>query len=107
MDVSISNADASFIGEETSDTSGNSLAGLGDVNGDDFDDFLIGAYQYDNGDDALVGKVYLFFGAEKRNFIEPTPPFIPSYDNITLIFASMIIVLPLTIWIRKKIRLQS
>lgn len=106
MDVSISNADASFIGEKTSDTSGNSLAGLGDVNGDDFDDFLIGAYQYNDDDDSLVGKVYLFFGAEERNFNVSTTPFIPSYNHVVLTFASMIIVIALTIWIRKKVKLD-
>ena len=54
-------ASASFIGEAASDMSGYALAGAGDVDGDGYRDFLIGAPDNDaGGSDA--GRVYLFFG---------------------------------------------
>ena len=43
---------------------GFSVAGAGDVNGDGYGDFLIGAPQYDNGQ-AEEGRAMLFFGAAK------------------------------------------
>ena len=56
MDYSLSNVDASFIGEESGDYTGTSVSGAGDVDGDGYDDFLIGAY----GD---VGHAYLILGS--------------------------------------------
>jgi len=61
MDTDISNADASFWGEEDSDYSGRSVAGAGDVNGDGYGDFLIGAEENDDGGDA-AGQTYLILG---------------------------------------------
>jgi uncharacterized repeat protein (TIGR01451 family) len=55
--VSLANADASFIGEIGCSYTGRSVAGVGDVNGDGYDDFLIGAYGYPND-----GKAYLLLG---------------------------------------------
>ena len=61
MNDSLSNANASFIGEEATDHSGNSLAGAGDLNGDGYDDFVIGAPNNDqNGGEA--GKIYIIYG---------------------------------------------
>ena len=60
-DTAISNADASFIGEDDGDHSGYSVAGAGDVNGDGYDDILIGASGYDVGGGAL-GQIYLILG---------------------------------------------
>ncbi len=92
MDTPIQNADASFIGEKNGDTSSSSLAGIGDVNGDDYDDFLIGAHQYSYSE-PLAGKAYLFFGAEKRVFITPTPQSIPGYANLIVIITSVIAII--------------
>jgi len=61
MDTSLSNADASFWGEEADDWSGYSVAAAGDVNGDDFDDFLIGAYHAAD-DESNAGQTYLILG---------------------------------------------
>jgi hypothetical protein len=61
MDLPIASADASFVGENEYDESGRRVAAAGDVNGDGFDDFLIGASKNDhNGPDA--GKTYLILG---------------------------------------------
>lgn len=58
-------ATASFLGEFAGDQAGFSVAGAGDVNGDGFDDFLIGAPYADGGialDISNTGKVYLILG---------------------------------------------
>jgi hypothetical protein len=61
MDTDLSNVDASFWGENSGDYSGSSVAGAGDVNGDGFDDFLIGAYYNDDGG-SNSGQTYLILG---------------------------------------------
>ncbi len=55
-------AAASFVGD-ASETSGWSVAGVGDVNGDGSGDFLIGAPGYDEGGLADVGRACLILGA--------------------------------------------
>ena len=61
MDTSLSTADASFWGEHGGDRSGYSVATAGDVNGDGYDDFLIGAYANDDGG-SDAGQTYLILG---------------------------------------------
>ena len=63
MDTDLSNADASFWGENALDYSGYSVAGAGDVNGDRYDDILIGAYRNDESDER-AGQTYLIFGKD-------------------------------------------
>ena len=61
MGFDLSGANASFVGEDSSDRSGSSVASAGDVNDDGSDDLLIGAYQNDDaGFDA--GQTYLVLG---------------------------------------------
>jgi predicted transcriptional regulator len=61
MDMPLSNASASFIGEESGDRAGESVAGIGDVNDDGLDDILIGAWQNDDGAENR-GQAYIIFG---------------------------------------------
>ena len=61
MDTRLSDADASFWGEKSGDNAGSRIVGVGDVNGDGFDDFLIGALRNDDGGPD-AGKVYLILG---------------------------------------------
>ena len=56
---SLSQADAAWPGEVSGDHSGRSVAPAGDVDGDGFDDLLIGSENNPEGG-AEAGKVYLF-----------------------------------------------
>jgi uncharacterized repeat protein (TIGR01451 family) len=59
----INQADATFSGEDYLSRTGYSVAGAGDVNGDGYDDFLIGADRYDASSTLTqTGKVYLVLG---------------------------------------------
>jgi hypothetical protein len=46
------------------DLSGSSVASAGDVNGDGYDDLIIGAYEADPGGRARAGETYVVFGGE-------------------------------------------
>ncbi len=54
-------ADASWVGRQAYDHLGQSVAMIGDINGDGFDDFLIGAPLNDDGSEES-GKAYLILG---------------------------------------------
>ncbi|MHA2203093.1 MAG: integrin alpha, partial [Candidatus Hodarchaeales archaeon] len=56
--LQLSHADHSFSGENPGDAFGAHVAGVGDVNNDGFDDFMINAAGYDE----WKGKVYLLLG---------------------------------------------
>ncbi|MFH1915858.1 MAG: integrin alpha, partial [Nanoarchaeota archaeon] len=67
MDVNLSGpgdnrSNASFWGEAKSDNAGRSVSGVGDVNGDGYDDFLIGAYARKIGSAIFTGESYLVLG---------------------------------------------
>ncbi|MFT5684760.1 MAG: hypothetical protein ACI8RZ_005704 [Myxococcota bacterium] len=62
-DLSLASADASFLGEAASDQSGSCISTAGDIDGDGYDDLLIGAQHRDLGKDADVGAVYVVTGS--------------------------------------------
>lgn len=63
------------VGEYTGDVFGCSVAWIGDVNGDGYDDFLIGAFRFP--EIASYGKAYLYFGGpsldEVADLVIPAP----------------------------------
>jgi hypothetical protein len=59
--IGLGSADAIYTGENTNDYAGCSVAGVGDTNGDGYDDMLIGAYGYPSGGD--TGRAYLVLGS--------------------------------------------
>ena len=61
--MDIGDANATFLGEDAVDLAGTSVAGAGDVNGDGFDDVLVGAPNNDH-DGGLFGEgaAYLIYG---------------------------------------------
>ncbi|WP_444541932.1 cadherin-like domain-containing protein [Algimonas arctica] len=52
-------------GIDASDYSGQSVSSAGDVNGDGFDDFIIGAYRADPNGDSGAGESYVVFGGSE------------------------------------------
>ena len=61
-----STVDAEFYGENPNDNFGASASGAGDVNGDGYEDILVGASGYSSG----TGRVYIFLGG---SFISQFP----------------------------------
>ena len=51
-----------------------SVSGAGDVNGDDFDDVIIGAYRADVGGLLRAGKAFLYLGPDLDSIIHLTEP---------------------------------
>lgn len=58
----LSDADASFVGPPSEDWSGSWITGVGDVNGDGYDDFLIAAHWRGKEWSDNTARVYLIFG---------------------------------------------
>ena len=61
-DVSMANADASYLGELADDWTGHRVAGVGDVNGDGYNDFIAGGNRRDIGETEDRGITYLVLG---------------------------------------------
>ena len=55
-------ADLMLNGDATGDFYGYDVAGVGDVNGDGFDDFVVGARYYDGAVGTDSGRAYLYYG---------------------------------------------
>ncbi len=60
--VDLAEASARLIGEGAYDSSGHSVAGAGDVNGDGYSDIITGAYYYMREDGYHPGAAYLVLG---------------------------------------------
>jgi len=60
--IPLNECNASYMGEGSNDELGNIVAPAGDVNGDEYDDFLIGAYRDDESGGTQAGQTYLFLG---------------------------------------------
>ena len=63
VNQNVAQADASFIGESAGDAAGTNACTVGDVNGDGNNDFIITAWENDDGG-ANAGKGYLFLGSD-------------------------------------------
>lgn len=61
-------ADARFLGQDSYDAFGYYVAGNGDVNGDGYDDFLIGAPAGNEAGGPKPGHAFLFLGKPKPNW---------------------------------------
>jgi hypothetical protein len=70
--LTVADAQASFVGEGVGDWFGRWTTGLGDVNGDGYADFAVSSMMNnDGGSDA--GKAYLFFGSSSPTWTNDTP----------------------------------
>ena len=54
-----------LTGIDGGDRSGASVSGVGDVNGDGFDDVIVGAYGADQNGDLFAGESYVVFGTDQ------------------------------------------
>jgi len=71
-DTATADEDVRFLGKATTDRLGRSLSGAGDVNGDGFDDVIMGAEQNDDGGSDDEGAAYIFFGANNLSGTKDT-----------------------------------
>jgi hypothetical protein len=61
-------ADLTLLGAAAGDYFGSAVAGAGDVNGDGYDDLVVGAYSNDAGG-AAAGRAYVYFGGASPNAV--------------------------------------
>ncbi len=66
-------ADVVITGGSNNEYTGWSVSDAGDVNSDNYDDVIVGAYGYTYGDSTNAGKIYLFHGGSP---MDNTPDFV-------------------------------
>jgi hypothetical protein len=66
---------------------GNSVAGAGDVNGDGYDDVIVGAYWYDNGQ-TDEGRAFVYYGS--AGGLSTTPDWIAESDQASALFGNSV-----------------
>jgi hypothetical protein len=67
--VSLGEADTKIVGETANDTAGWSVASAGDVNGDGYDDLIVGAPRAENSSGVETGAAYVLYGPVNRSDI--------------------------------------
>jgi hypothetical protein len=68
-----------YQGQKAYGEFGKRVASVGDVNGDNINDFLIGEYGYDQTTDSAEGRVHLLFGGDH---LQPPTPEVSGIKNI-------------------------
>lgn len=71
-------------GEWDGDRAGISVAGIGDINNDGFDDIAVGAHLFDKVGETEAGRVYVIYGRATSTpppSEEPTVLFVDSFEN--------------------------
>ncbi len=74
-------AEARFTGEGSSNNLGYAIDGAGDVNGDGFDDVLMGAYAYNSSGGSYAGRAYLFEGPASSASVTSADAFFTGVDD--------------------------
>ncbi len=83
--INANQSDASFIGLKNFDSAGSMAVGVGDVNNDDYDDFMIGAFGHDTKEHEDAGMIYLIFGGSTgwQNNMVLGPQLVSYHGNAT------------------------
>ena len=76
-----------FNGLNAGDQFGQSVSSAGDVNGDGYDDLIVGAPNYDNGASTDAGRAYIYFGG---TIINNTPDVILTGEATSNYFGSSV-----------------
>ncbi len=79
----------SFLGDQDFGNVGNSVGTAGDVNGDGYDDIIVGAYNYTNGESG-EGRVYLWYGVPSGYPIGVTPDWMEELDLAGALFGTSV-----------------
>ena len=61
--------DAKMVGENADDRFGYSVSSAGDINGDGYDDVIVGAFYYNNGVNSHAGAAYIFYGGPSMDSV--------------------------------------